>query len=235
MSPNRLSIALFTASLLGAVACPASAAERSFPATGFDKVWSSGSEDITIVTGKAASIVAVGPQARLDRLEIGVDSTTLRIGHEPGNSWRMGVGDREGVRITITMPALRGLHGSGSGDITADSGTGPVFEASLSGSGDVQILRLASPDVVLRTSGSGDIAAAGQCANAKVSTSGSGDMKLASLACTNTDIQITGSGDVAARATGLANVRISGSGDVTITGGARCMSRTSGSGDVTCS
>ena len=232
MSPESLSIVFLVATAL--TAGPAAAAERSFPATGFDKVLASGSEDITIVTGKPASVVAVGPQKRLDALEIGVEGTTLRIDHKSGNSWSMGWGDREGVRITIIMPALYGLHASGSGDITADRGTGPAFDATLSGSGDIKITRIDSPEITLRTSGSGDIDAAGQCSNAKASISGSGDMRLANLACTNIDIVVSGSGDIAARATGTANVRISGSGSVNVTGGARCVSRTSGSGDVAC-
>ncbi|PZN94922.1 MAG: DUF2807 domain-containing protein [Alphaproteobacteria bacterium] len=214
-------------------ASAAAAAQRDFPATGFDRVSASGSEDITITTGKAASVVATGPQERLDRLRIRVENGTLKIDHKPGGSWSWGRDDQ--VRIAITMPVLHGVHASGSGNMTADKGSGPAFEGSLSGSGDLKIARIDSPTVTLRTSGSGDIAAAGQCRDAKVSISGSGNMALPALACTNINIAISGSGDVEARATGAADIRISGSGDVVIAGDARCMSRTSGSGDVTCS
>ncbi len=231
MTFHHVAIAVLAATGLSGAA---GAAERRFPATGFDKVWAAGSEDVTIITGKAASVVATGPQDKLDRLIVGVDGTTLKIDHKSGNNWSMSWGDKDAVRITVTMPALRGVHASGSGDIAADSGTGPAFDASLSGSGNLKLARVNSPDVTLLTSGSGDIEAAGQCTNAKISISGSGEMKLASLACTNIDVTISGSGDVAARATGTANVRISGSGNVNVTGGARCTSRTSGSGDVTC-
>ncbi|WP_426168973.1 head GIN domain-containing protein [Sandarakinorhabdus sp. DWP1-3-1] len=208
------------------------AAQRAFPASGFDRVSASGSEDIVITTGKAASVVATGPQERLDRLRIRVENGKLMIDHKPGSSWSWGRNDQ--VRIAITMPALHGVHASGSGNLSADKGSGPAFEGSLSGSGDLSIARIDSPSVTLRTSGSGDIAAAGQCRDAKVSISGSGNMTLPNLACTNINIAISGSGDVAARATGAADIRISGSGDVVIAGGARCNSRTSGSGDVTC-
>jgi hypothetical protein len=228
----RLTLVLLATTGL-AVATSAAAAERRFPVSGFEKVSASGSENITITTGKAASVVATGPQDRLDNLDIRVDGNTLRIDHKKNGSWNWGMNDQ--VQIAITMPALTGLHASGSGNIFADSGSGPAFEGSLSGSGDLQIGRIDSPQVTLRTSGSGDIMAAGQCKDAKVSISGSGDMALAGLACTNVDISISGSGDVAAHATGNANIRISGSGDVKITGGARCTSRTSGSGDVACS
>jgi hypothetical protein len=227
----RVSLVLLATTSLAAAAM-AAPAERRFPVTGFEKVSASGSENITITTGKAASVVATGPQERLDNLDIRVDGSTLRIDHKKNTnrSWS----NSERVQIAITVPALLGVHASGSGDIMADNGSGPAFEGSLSGSGDLKIGRITSPQVTLRTSGSGDIMAAGQCTNAKVSTSGSGDIMLAGLACTNVDITISGSGDVAAHATGNADIRISGSGDVKITGGARCTSRTSGSGDVTC-
>ena len=228
----RVSFALLAATSI-ATAALAAPAERRFPVTGFEKVSASGSENITITTGKAASVVATGPQERLDNLDIRVDGGTLKIDHKKSTNWSWG--NKDQVHITITMPALTGLHASGSGDIMADNGSGPAFEGSLSGSGDMKIGRITSPQVTLRTSGSGDIMAGGQCTNAKVATSGSGDMMLAGLACTNVDIAISGSGDVAAHATGAANIRISGSGDVKITGGGRCTSRTSGSGDVTCS
>lgn len=226
-------LTLFLAASVFAGAAHAATVTQNFPASGFDKVMASGSEDVTIITGKSASVTATGDADRIARLRIGVDGTTLKIDHKSSSNWGPQFG--EPVKIVITMPALFGLHGSGAGNITADRGTGPAFTASSSGSGDMRIGKIDSPAVKLHTSGSGDIAAAGQCTTARVSTSGSGDMALSDLACRDIDIAITGSGDVAARASGNANVRISGSGDVDIAGGARCTSRTSGSGDVTCS
>ena len=227
----RLTMILAATALAGAA--HAAPVTQGFPASGFDKVIASGSENITIITGKAASVTATGDADRIARLRIGVDGTTLKIDHRSSSNGGWREGDR--VKIVITMPALVGVHGSGSGDIVADSGTGPNFAASSSGSGNLRVDKIDSASVTLRTSGSGDIAAAGQCTDAKVSISGSGDMALGDLACRDIDVTISGSGDVAARATGNANIRISGSGDVTVAGGARCTSRTSGSGDVKCS
>ena len=227
----RLTLVLAATAI--ATAGHAATVTQNFPASGFDKVVASGSEDITITTGRAASVTATGDADRVARLRIGVDGTTLKIDHKSSSNW--GVRNGDPVRIVITMPALFGVHGSGAGNITADRGTGPAFAASTSGSGDMAIGRIDSVNVALRTSGSGDITAAGQCTSAKVSTSGSGDIAMAGLACRDIAVSITGSGDVAARASGNADVRISGSGDVNIVGGARCTSRTSGSGDVTCS
>ena len=242
---------LLIATLLLTSAAPAFAAEKSFPVGAFQKVSASGSDTVVITTGKAASVTASGPEKRLERLDIRVDGDTLKIGYKKGNwsSW-----NEDDATIRVTVPALHGLRVAGSGDTTADAGSGPDFGLSVSGSGNATIGRIASPNVKvsvagsgdaridrvetetlgISTAGSGDVTAAGTCRSANISVSGSSNINTAGLKCTDADIGISGSGDVKLAATGTAMIRISGSGDVVITGGARCQSKTSGSGDVTC-
>jgi Putative auto-transporter adhesin, head GIN domain len=215
-----------------AACSPASAAERAFPATGFDRVAASGSEDVTIVTGRAAGVVARGPADRLDRLDIRVEGGTLKIGHKRGD-WSWGRG--EPVRITVTLPALHGVRLSGSGNLTADRGSGPAFAASVSGSGDLSVAQIDAASVALDLSGSGDLTATGRCRAATVALAGSGDMHLGGLACETATVSLAGSGDIDARVSRTATVNIAGSGDVVITGGARCTTRKAGSGEVRCS
>lgn len=223
---------LVFSALLFSAATPLLAAERSFPVTGFDQVSASGSEDVTITTGKAVSVVATGADRDLDRLDIRVDGNTLRIDHKKG-SWRNWSSDD--VKIRITLPALHGLRMSGSGDIVADSGGGPAFFVASSGSGNARVDRINSPAVRISTSGSGDVTSSGKCTKLEIGVSGSSNINAGGLQCTDAEVKISGSGDVKIFATGAANIRISGSGDVAVAGGARCNSRTSGSGDVTCS
>lgn len=214
-----------------ATACTASAAERSFPVTGFQHIVASGSEDVIVTTGKAASVVATGPQDRLDRLDVQIEGDTLKIRHKNGrySSW-----GKQSTVIRVTMPALMGVSLSGSGDLTADKGSGPAFSVSIGGSGNVRIADVDTQAARFTTAGSGDVFAAGRCATAKVSISGSGDADVGGLKCSDLDIGISGSGDVAGYASRMANVRISGSGDVRIMGGGKCQSRTLGSGSVSC-
>jgi hypothetical protein len=214
-----------------ATACTASAAERSFPVTGFQRIAASGSEDVMVATGRAASVVAIGPQDRLDRLDIRVEGDTLKIGHKTGVSMNWGKDD---VVIHVTMPALTGVALSGSGDLSADKGSGPAFSVSLAGSGDVRIAEIETQSAAFSTNGSGDIAGAGRCTAAKISISGSGDIDVGGLKCADLDVRIAGSGDVSGYASRMANVRISGSGDVRIAGGGKCQSSKSGSGSVSC-
>ena len=234
---NAMRLRLTALALIGlaaAAAAPtvASAAERRFALTGFDKVSAAGSEDVVITTGKTASVVAIGPQERLDKLEISVDGGTLKIRQKSGSSWSWG--SKDGVVIRVSLPALHAVSTAGSGNVSADGGSGPDFVASIAGSGDMRITNVNSAAVRLSTAGSGDFIVAGKCTTLKSGISGSGDMDLAGLACADADVAISGSGDVMVNASRTANVRISGSGDVRVTGGAKCTSRTSGSGDVSC-
>jgi hypothetical protein len=224
---------LLISALLLTAAAPALAADKSFPVGGFTQVSTSGSEDVTITTGKEVSVVATGPQDKLDKLDIRVDGDTLKIGHKKGN-WGRNWSSGDAVTIRVSVPELYGVRTSGSGDIVANTGSGPAFVVSSAGSGDARIDRVDSPSVSISTAGSGDVTIAGQCKTAKVSVSGSSNINASGLACVDADIGISGSGDVKLAATGSANVRISGSGDVVVTGGARCQSKVSGSGDVNC-
>lgn len=225
---------IIVVALVGGTAVAAHAAstvDRSFAVTGFERVQATGSENITIVTGKAPSVVATGPSDRLDRLDIQVDGDTLKIGHKPGNwaSW-----SREGVKIRITVPAVKGVKLTGSGSVVLDRGTGPEFSAELTGTGGLNIGQVDAQSVLMATSGSGGISAEGKCSSVKVTISGSGDTRIGNLACQDAEVRISGSGNVAAHATATANVRISGSGDVNIAGGARCTTKSSGSGTIAC-
>ena len=179
------------------LATTAVAADRSFAVTGFDKVAAGGSHDVVISTGKAASVIATGPQARLDRLEISVDGGTLKIREKSGKAWNWG--KSENVVIRISMPTLYGVSTAGSGDVSADGGSGPAFVAAIAGSGDMRLANINSAAVSLATAGSGDFTVAGKCTTLKTSISGSGDMSLAGLACVDADIGISGSGVIMAR------------------------------------
>ncbi|MBC7520647.1 MAG: DUF2807 domain-containing protein, partial [Sandarakinorhabdus sp.] len=219
---NRLILSAGLAVL--ATACTASAAERSFPVTEFQRIAASGANDVVVTTGKAASVVATGPQDRLDRLDIRVEGDTLKIEQKTSMGMTWGKGN---VVIHVTTPALVGVALSGSGDFSADKGSGAAFSVSLSGSGDARVANLDTQAATFSIAGSGDISAAGRCTKAKISISGSGDADVAGLKCIDLDVAIAGSGGVLGYASRTASVRIAGSGDVRISGGAKCQSHKS--------
>ena len=224
----RPALLLLTAAV---VATPASAAERRFEASGFDKVAVGGSDNVRIQQGKGFSVVANGEVADLDKLEVRVEKGVLHIGRKKGN-WGWGSKD---VNVAVTLPALHGLSLAGSADVQADKGSGEAFDIRVAGSGNLLLASLDTRTATVAISGSGDVKVAGRCGALNVKIAGSGDANLAGLACTNTAISIAGSGHVAAHATAQAAVRIAGSGNVRITGGATCTKKVAGSGNVQCS
>lgn len=215
-----------------AFAAPALAAERSFPVSAFEQIVLSGSTDVTVTTGGRASVVAVGADADLDRMDIRVDGNRLLIGTKRGNwSWTT----REGVKVRVTVPSLTAATISGSGDIDVDRVKGP-FSGRVSGSGDIGIGAVEATTLNLGISGSGDIdLGSGRCTSGTFSTTGSGDIDAANVRCDTLAATVTGSGNIDGQATQTATLRVTGSGNVKVTGGARCTTSTTGSGTTRCS
>ncbi len=225
-----------TSIFAAAVALGASVAQaetRSFPATGFDRVGSSGPWDVSIATGKAASVRAEGATEDLDRMRIEVRDGSLEIGSKKRmwSGWKnMGK-----VRVWVTMPSLRAVGVAGSGDVTVDKANAKAFKASVAGSGNLSIASLTADNAEFSVAGSGDVSAAGRCAAAKVSIAGSGNVDVDGLRCQTLSASIAGSGDIKANAASTAKVSIAGSGDVTVAGGAKCLVSKVGSGSANCS
>ena len=221
--------ALVAALLLGSAA---HADQRAFPVGNFDRLASSGSADITVTTGKTPGVQVEASKETLDRMDIRVDGSTLRIGMKKsgwGVHWDTGK-----IKVAVTVPMLRSVDLSGSGSVGVDRIKVPEFSASIAGSGEARFPSLDADLVKLSVSGSGDVDAAGRCGEVRVDVAGSGDINIGKLQCTKLSTSIAGSGDVEAYATSVANISIAGSGDARVRGGAKCTISKAGSGTVTC-
>ena len=215
-----------------ALATAAQAEVRNFPASGFDRVESAGPWEVSIVTGKAASVRAEGASDDLDRMEIEVHGGRLEIGSKRHLGWKW---SRTGkVHVTVTMPSLRGISLAGSGDVSVDRTSAKAFSASIAGSGDLRIGSLAADSASFDIAGSGGITASGKCGSTSVSIAGSGNVSIPQLLCKSLKADIAGSGDIAAHASDTAKVSIVGSGDVIVAGGAKCSVSKMGSGSARC-
>lgn len=205
---------------------------RSFAASGFDKVALRGPDDIVVRVGPAASVSAVGDTAVLDRLEIEVVDGTLRVGRKENQrvGWRR-TGD---ATVTVTLPLLTGASVAGSGNMDVDRAEATDFDASVAGSGNLRIASLTAEAADISIAGSGDASVAGQARSIDVSIAGSGNVDASSLKSERADISIAGSGNIRAAVDGEAEVSILGSGDVEITGKATCEVSKLGSGEVRC-
>ena len=214
-------------------AVPALAAERGFQVGDFHGLSLAGSPDVTVTTGHAPSVHATGSDVALDRLDIGVEGGTLKIGTKRGLDWSWK--DHGRVTIVITVPMLREVAIAGSGDVTVDTVKVRDFAGTVAGSGSLHLPALDADHASFEVTGSGTIAATGRCGSGTAKITGSGDLKLAALKCATLSANVTGSGSIDAFATQTAAVATMGSGDINITGGARCTVSSAGSGKAKCS
>jgi hypothetical protein len=210
-------------------------ASKAFPVGGFDRIALGGPYDAVVTVGGTPSVRAEGDKAAIDRLEIKVEGGQLRIATTPSGGWSWGFSGRHRrATIYVTVPALAAASLEGSGDMRIDKVAGRAFEAAIGGSGDMQIGAIQVDDATLSVSGSGDLTASGKAGKATINVAGSGDVAASGFESATATVSIIGSGDVAARVTQSADVKVMGSGDVTITGNAKCTISKMGSGDVHC-
>ncbi len=206
---------------------------RSFAVGTFDAVALQGSDNVKVVTGATAGVVATGPADQLAKLEITVEGSTLKIGRKRetmGVSWSSG----PGVIVTVTTPGIKAASIAGSGDMSVDRARGDSFKGSIGGAGDLDIADINVLRAAFSVAGSGNLRATGKTANADFSLAGSGDIDAAELAGETAEIAITGSGDVRAAASKAAKISLVGAGDVDVKGTSDCTISKVGSGEARC-
>jgi hypothetical protein len=177
--------------------------------SGFTKIKSNGSMDVSVKVGSPESINVEGSEARVKAFKATVVDGVLVL-EEDSNSL---FGGNDGkLRVTVTVPDLTAFTINGSGDATIDGVKGKSFAISINGSGDATVT--------------------GECDDATISVSGSGDINAKSLDVKNATVSIAGSGDVAVKASVALTASVVGSGDVTYFGEAKVTTSVTGSGDI---
>lgn len=207
---------------------------RSFAVSAFDAVSLEGSDDVHVVRGAAMSVVANGTPAVLDKLDIRVEGSMLKIGRKRSN-WGMSWQRDKGATITVTVPAITAAAVAGSGDMSVDSVDGDAFTAAVAGSGALRLASLSVKRAKLSVAGSGDLMAIGTADDSSLSTAGSGDIDAIRLASRRVTASAVGSGNIQASASESATISIAGSGDVAVRGTEKCVISKIGSGEASCS
>lgn len=137
------------------------------------------------------------------------------------------------VKVRITVPDIRELQVSGSGDILTQT---PVstdeIAMTVSGSGSIEIDDLQSPRITSKITGSGDIRISGHPTAGEMETiiTGSGSCNAEDLEVSKADIKITGSGSTRVNVSEELITRITGSGSVLYRGNPIINASSTGSG-----
>lgn len=196
---------------------------------GFDAVALDGAIDAAVKVGPAHSVAVTIDSNLQQYVRTRLDGSRLVVDTDPKTDVRW----KGKARVEVTLPALRALSTSGSGDAVVEGGKGGDLVLETSGSGDVR-WRGDAAKLEVSTSGSGDVTLAGKAQALVARSSGSGDVRAKDLEVHDAEVRTSGSADVDLRlAGGVLRAWTSGSGDVSWSGDASNVeAHTSGSGDV---
>lgn len=212
----------------------------------FNAIESDGCFNVVIDYDSVQSVVAVGNQNIIDRLQTYVHNDTWNIKLEPGNYC-----DYE-LTIYITLPELKSATINGSGSIQVGSFFNQDYaDFKINGSGSIDIDTIQARDIELTIAGSGDINSFIDCAtltsniygsgntrtkgwadDQSITIDASGNYKGSDCISKNSTVKILGSGSAYVDVSNNLDVRIDGSGSVYYLGNPHMNVIINGSGRI---
>jgi hypothetical protein len=210
---------------------------RNYQVGNFQQIEVAGPYDVTVRTGSNASVSARGGEKLLDRTTVEVEGNKLVIRPEHSSGlFHFGFSTHGNANFTVTVPQLTAATISGSGDIHVDRVAGQQFEGEVTGSGGLDVGAVDVQQLGLTVTGSGDLkGGTGKAQTGNYQIAGSGDLDASAVQTQQIKASIQGSGSIKAHSTGTADINIMGSGDVAVSGGAKCSVSKMGSGSANCS
>jgi hypothetical protein len=207
---------------LALAATPASAAERRYPVTDFDRIEVDGPYVVRLTTGRTSVAVASGPQGGIDRLTIEVNGQTLRI-RRNRNGWSGTPGAQQGqIEIAVTTRSLRSARLIGPGRLEIDRLSGLRADLGVEGSGELVVGNVATDTLNLRLVGSGRLAARGRTGRLNGVFEGSGNVEAGQLLVQDLVVATTSFGTVSLNAARTARITANGRGEVAVAGRPAC-------------
>jgi hypothetical protein len=202
--------------------------EQTYQVADFERISTTGPQDVEIKFGEAISVRAEGA---IGSLEVVVENGELVIRPRNGWDWVR----TNSTTLYVTVPRLTRVFLNGTGNVSIDQVKGDRFAGVLEGfAGDLTITGLEVDQAEFTIDGPGDIAAAGTARATRVTINGPGEFKAGELKSQTAVIRVSGPGDVELAVEQEADVSVSGPGEVDIDGPARCTVSTSGPASVNC-
>lgn len=179
--------------------------------SGFERIEAGGANTVHVVYGDNFKIELKGSSNLIQAYETKIEGESLTLRYKDDVNV-----DDDDVEVFVTLPVLKGLTLSGSGDmdIKGQFPEADQFIVTINGSGDINISESFS------------------CVALEVDISGSGKAQLSNLQSVRSEVTISGSGDTYVHAEEELDVRINGSGTVYYKGSPRVKSDINGSGQV---
>ncbi len=219
---------------LAAFAAPASAAERRYSVTDFDRVVVEGPYAVRISTGRPTSATATGTQQAIDRVSIDVVGRTLRI-RPNRSSWGGYPGERAGaVSVEVTTRELRAATVAGPGSLAIDRAGGLRLDLALEGNGRLSVANVAADTLTVGLIGAGRIELGGTAEQLRATVHGTGEFDGSRLRAEGANITTDTAGRITVGVSRQATVAASGLGEVEIIGAPACTVSGLSAGQVRC-
>lgn len=213
-------------------AAPATAANRNFGVTDFDRIRVDGPFKVSLATGVAPFARASGSAAALDQVAVDVQGRTLVV-HPNRSSWGGYPGQRTGpVEIALGTHDLSAAWLNGAGSLQIDKVKGLSFDLSVEGTGAIGIGRTDVDQLRVSMAGSGSAALAGRAGKMTAVVRGISTLDAAALVTKDATIGAEGPATVRANVTNAAQVDGSGVATIMLTGEPACTTKLTGSASV---
>lgn len=221
---------------LAVLAFPASAADRTYTVTGFDRVRVEGPFDVRLTVGNTgASAKASGEPDVLANLDIDVQGTTLIVRKGASGWGERGKADGPAPVITLATSTLRIATVIGGGKLAIDGRLrSQRIDLQVNGTGSIDARGIDSDELVVALSGAGNVALAGKSGRARMLTNGSGTILAMPLTVNDLVVRLDGPGETQVSARFTADLTSTGLGRIVVAGGAKCTSKAQAGGPILC-
>ena len=226
---------ILAAFLLSAALAPtaASAAERNFGVSGFDRVRVDGDYKVTLTVGVPPFAKAKGTARALDPVDVVVEGRTLIVRANKSASWGGYPGESAGpVEVLIGTHELSAAFVNGAGSLNINQVRGMKFEASAQGAGLIAIDWVEVDQFQLGLAGAASARLAGKALKMTAIVRGTSALDGEALVVKDAVIGAQGPAIVKLTATGTAKVDAIGVAAVTLSGKPSCIVTTKGSASV---
>lgn len=209
-----------------------SAADQRFTVGNFDEVVVEGEIIVNLVSGKAPSAIATGPQGKVGAVHVDRQGTVLHIRSNP-----VPHGQRETGPVTVNLTGrdVKRLALIGAGKITADSLNKDTVRIEMRGAGSINVGNLKAFRLMTIISGNGVLTVTkGDVVNGEVAIDGGASFISAGLVVQNLKLVHNGPASTLLTVTNTAELNNNGTGSITIEGSGTCVIRKAGSGAINC-
>lgn len=213
-------------------AAPASAAERNYSVTSFDRIRVEGPFAVRLVTNKAPFAKASGSPQGLDTVSVEVNGRTLVI-RPNRSSWGGYPGQQRGpVEIAVGTHELTSAVLNGSGSLAIDKVKGLSFDLTIQGSGTARIDEVAVDRLTTGIAGAGSARLSGKALKFTAIVRGTSSLDASGLQAKDAKIGAEGPATVQVHASATADVDARGLAAVSLAGSPACKVVAQGSATV---